>query len=85
MDGNVPAEEAAIAEIRKREVNGLIELPKPSALQRGDRVRILHGPFSGQLAIYADMRSRERIEVLLRLLGGQQRVILPRVDIETVP
>jgi hypothetical protein len=28
------------------------------------------------------MKSRERVEVLLALLGGQQRVTLPRDDLE---
>jgi hypothetical protein len=47
-------------------------------LRRGDRVRILRWPFNGQLAIYAGMRPREGVEVLLALLGGQQRVELAR-------
>ena len=57
---DVPARvpDRVIAEIHKREVGGLIELPKPTPLRRGDRVRILHGPFSGHLAIFADMKPR---------------------------
>jgi len=42
------------------------------------------GPFQGQLALYAGMKPRERVEVLLALLGGQQRVTLPKGDIEAV-
>jgi transcriptional antiterminator RfaH len=83
MDGITPAKvpDAVIAEIQSRERNGLIELPKPRGLRRGDPVKILRGSFSGQLAIYADMKPRERVEVLLRLLGGEQRVILAKQDI----
>jgi transcription antitermination factor NusG len=75
MDGVGPAKvaDAVIAEIRRREVDGLIELPM-LPLRRGVRVKILRGPFSGHLAIFADMRPRQRCEVLLRLLGGQHRV-----------
>jgi transcriptional antiterminator RfaH len=73
-----------IAEIRKREVRGLIELPRPSAFRPGDRVRILRGPFTDHLAIYSNMRPRERVEVLLRLLGGEHRVILAKQDIEAL-
>jgi transcription antitermination factor NusG len=61
-----------------------VELPKPRGLRRGDPVKFLHGPFSGRLAIYGDMKPRERVEVLLRLLGGEQRVILAKQDIEAL-
>ena len=86
MDGARPAKVAdeVIAEIRRRETNGLIELPPPSPLWRGARVRILRGPFTGHLAIFADMRPRQRVEILLQLLGGEQRVTLAQKDIEVV-
>jgi len=45
-------------------------------------VRVTHGPFSGQLGLYQGQRPRERVLVLLALLGGQQRVTLPKDDIE---
>ena len=38
--------------------------------------RFLSGPFNGHLAIFADMKPRERAEVLLRLLGGELRAEL---------
>ena len=86
MDGVGPAKvpDTVIDEIRLREVDGLIELVPPPTLRRGVRVRILHGPFSGCLAVYADMRPRERVEILLQLLGGEQRVTLAKKDIEVV-
>ena len=86
MDGIRPAKvpDAVITEIRGREVGGLIDLPKPPPLRRGARVRILRGPFTDHLAIFADMRPRERVEILLQLLGGQQKVMLAQQDIEAV-
>jgi transcriptional antiterminator RfaH len=86
MDGAAPAKvpDPVIAEIRQREVNGLIELAPAPAPRRGDRVRILQGPFAGHLAIFADMKPRERVEILLQLLGGQQKVELARDAIEAV-
>ena len=69
-----------IAEVRSRELEGAIELP--SKLRRGDRVRVLRGPFRDQLAIYAGMSGRDRVAVLLRLLGGEHRVLLPRSHVE---
>ena len=84
MDGIQPAKvpDPVIEEIRSRERDGLIDLPKPPPLRRGARVRILRGPFTGHLAIFADMRPRQRVEILLQLLGGEQRVTLAKKDIE---
>ena len=87
MDGVAPAKVplTVITELRKRAgEDGLIDLPKAPALRRGDRVRILRGPFTGHLAIFADMKPRERVEILLQLLGGGQRVTLAKGDIEAV-
>jgi transcription antitermination factor NusG len=91
MNGLGPAHLAddAIAEIRSREHNGLIDLPKPLSLSRrrlrsGDPVCIVHGPFIGRLAVYAGMKPQERVEVLLCLLGREQRVIMAKQDIEAI-
>jgi len=84
MDGEHPARvsEQVIAGLRAREVCGAVELPKSSGFKPGDHVKILGGPFRGQLALYAGMKPHQRVEVLLTLLGGQQRVSLPRDAIE---
>ena len=86
MDGIQPARvpDAVIAEIHTRERDGFVMLPKAPGLRRGDRVHVVHGPFQGQLGIYAGMRARQRVEVLLTLLGGQQRVELARGDVEAI-
>ena len=86
MDGEHPARvpDQVIAGIRAREVRGAVELPKSSGLKPGDHVKVLGGPFRGQLALYAGMKSHQRVELLLALLGSQQRVILPRADVEAL-
>src|SRR5262245_15030282 len=86
MDGMVPARvpDAVIDEIRAREVGGLIELPKPPSVRPGDAVRILRGPFEGKLAIYAGMKPRQRVEVLLSLLGSKQRMTLAADAVEAI-
>jgi transcriptional antiterminator RfaH len=82
MDGEIPAKvpDAVITEIRSRERKGAIELPPK--LRPGDRVRVLRGPFRDQLAIYAGMSGRDRVAVLLRLLGGERLIGLHRSDVE---
>jgi len=84
MRGDRPAEvaDAVIAEIRARERGGLVELPKREKFRAGEAVRVTQGAFAGHLALFAGQRPRERVLVLLALLGGQQRVTLPKDYIE---
>ena len=77
-----PVPDHIITDLRFREKNGLVQLPQKPGLQRGDQVRINAGPFENHLAIYHGMKSRERVEVLLAMLGSVQRVELARRDIE---
>ena len=86
MDGLQPARvpDGVIDALRKREKNGFVMLPPPPTLRRGDRVRILRGPFADHLAVYAGMRAHERVEVLLQLLGGMQAVTMARRDIKAL-
>ena len=86
MDGITPAvvPDTVVTSLKTREVNGLIELPPPPRFRRGDRVRILHGPLAGQLGLFAGMKPRERVAVLLTLLGGSRRVELAGSAVERV-
>ena len=86
MAGDGPAQlgDHIIDELRARERGGAVELPRREKFKAGDRVRILQGPFEGHLGLYAGMRPHERVLVLLALLGGEQRVELPKADIEAV-
>jgi transcriptional antiterminator RfaH len=87
LDGDRPAKvpDKVIDDLKSRERNGLIVLPPPPHLQRGDQVRILRGPFAGHLAIYDGMRPRERVVALLTLLGAVQRVELAKRDVVVAP
>jgi transcriptional antiterminator RfaH len=84
MDGVGPAKvpDTVIAEIGSRERGGLIELPRREKFKAGDRVKVLQGPFADHFGLYAGMRGRDRVLVLLALLGGQQKVELLRESIE---
>ena len=86
MDGEVPARvpDADIAEIKLRERNGFVELPRPRGLAPGMRVKVLQGPLQAQIGLLAALRPHERVLVLLNLLGGQQRVELARNAIEVI-
>jgi transcriptional antiterminator RfaH len=86
MSGSEPARlnDHIVDEIKARERSGLVVLPKRAAFHTGETVRVAHGPFAGHLALYAEQRPRERVLVLLALLGSQQRVELAKDDIEAV-
>jgi transcriptional antiterminator RfaH len=87
LDGAAPARvpDGVIDEIRSRERGGLVEMPRRELARVGDPVRVVRGPFQGQLGIYAGMKPRERVEVLLAILGGAQRVTLAADAVEPVP
>jgi transcriptional antiterminator RfaH len=74
-----------IASIRERERGGVVQLPEAPRPRAGDRVRVSGGPFQGHFGLYAGMRPHERVEVLLAVLGSQQRVTLPQGDIALAP
>jgi transcriptional antiterminator RfaH len=87
MNGAGPAAvpEGVIADLKGRETGGLIDLPQPPKFRTGDRLRVTSGPFAGHVGLYAGMRPRERVEVLLAILGGSQRVTLAVDAVEAVP
>ena len=86
MDGEQPARvpDAVIAEIKSRERNGFVELPRPHGFVPGMRVRVISGPLSEKIGMLALLKPHERVIVLLHLLGGDQRVDLALNAIEAV-
>ena len=88
MDGFAPAivPDAVVASLKAREVSGLIELPPPPPrFRRGDYVRVLRGPLKGHVGLYAGMKPRDRVAVLLTMLGGSRRAELAGADVERWP
>ena len=52
--------------------------------QKGDRVRILEGPMSGYQGIYLAKTSKERVTILLNILGKQSTVYIPADYLEEI-
>jgi transcriptional antiterminator RfaH len=83
MNGTAPAAvpDGIIAALRARESeDGLFDLPRPPKFRPGDRV--LHGPLAGHIGLFAAMRPRERVSLLLSWLG---RVELAADALERLP
>ena len=74
MDGTTPAKvpDPMIAEIRSRECKGAVWLAS----------KLRPGQIGCVLAIYAGMSGRDRVAVLLRLLGGEHRTLMHSFDVE---
>jgi transcriptional antiterminator RfaH len=86
MAGDRPArlDDAIIADLQRRERNGLVKLPQPPHLHRGQRVRVISGPMEGQLGIYEGMTGKDRERVLLELLGRKVRIELSAKHLEPI-
>jgi transcription antitermination factor NusG len=82
--GSAPAKVpmSVIDDLKSREVNGYVVLPQAQGLKPGDRVRVVRGLLQGQIGLVAGMQPRQRVEVLLTLLGASRSVVLPKGDIE---
>ena len=61
---------------------GFVRLPdkpppaSPFVFKRGERVKIIGGPFEGVRAIHSGMRAGDRERVLLQLLGSKARPVM---------
>lgn len=70
--------------IQKREgENGLVKLPKPPRLIRGQPIHITSGSFVGRVGVYDGMIGTDRVRVLLNLLGRSVPVSLRTADIQS--
>ena len=85
-DGGRPAHvsDHIIEALRAREgPDGLIRLPAkpaPRGLLRGDRLHVVRGAFTGLDGFYQGQAPRDRIRILLTILGAARTIELPSDD-----
>lgn len=85
MSGDRPAavHDDVIDGIRSRERGGFVKLPAhPKRLKKGDHVRVSKGSFCGHVGLCDGTPSRERVKILLELLGRKVSVELRETDLE---
>jgi transcriptional antiterminator RfaH len=76
-DVPTPAPDHVIAMLKDREdAAGFIQLDRPPQFRLGDKIRVVEGLFSDCLGLYDGMPDRDRVAVLLDLLGRKVRVLL---------
>jgi transcriptional antiterminator RfaH len=65
----------------REDANGFIQLDHRSRFLLGEKVRVLSGPFSDNLALFDGMGDRDRVAILLDLLGRKVRV---SIDVDMI-
>ena len=74
-DGPTLLAGAIIAALKAREIDGVVRRPV-AALDIGQNVRIEGGPLDGLIGQVLEMREKDRVLVLLRLLNQQTKVLV---------
>jgi transcriptional antiterminator RfaH len=83
-NGEFPSQvpEHVVSLLKGREdTQGYIQIDCEPRFKAGDKVRILEGVFCDSLGLYEGMSDRDRVAILLDLLGRKVRVFL---DVETI-
>jgi len=60
----------------REDLSGFVKLDYRPQFRAGDKIRVLDGAFSSCLGLFEGMAERERIAILLDLLGRKVRVVL---------
>jgi transcriptional antiterminator RfaH len=87
FNGEQPARipSGVIQDLKAREdEHGFVGLPRRPQFAPGDQVRIVDGVFSACLGLFEGMADRERVAVLLDLLGRKVRVVMDEVMLAAV-
>jgi transcriptional antiterminator RfaH len=77
--GDVPSsiDSSIISTLKSREnTQGFIQLERRPRFAIGDKVRVREGIFSDSLGLFEGVDDRERVTILLDLLGRKVRVVL---------
>ena len=76
-DDPTPVPDGVVESLKQREdASGIIKLDCRPRFRAGDKIRVLDGAFSSCLGLFEGMAERERIAILLDLLGRKVRVVL---------
>ena len=78
-NGEFPAKvpEQVVGMLKSREdAKGYVQLDCKARFRAGDKVRVLEGVFCDCLGLYEGMPDRDRVAILLDLLGRKVRVLL---------
>ena len=76
-DEPAPVPSQVVLELQaRRDDKGLIPLVEGPRFNRGDKVRVLDGVFGTCVGLFEGITDKERVSILLELLGRKVRVVL---------
>jgi transcriptional antiterminator RfaH len=76
-DEPAPVPPAVVTALQGREdAGGFVQLEQRPRFAPGERVRIVDGVFADSLGLFEGMADRERVAILLDLLGRKVRILL---------
>jgi len=84
-DGDRPAAvpQHVIDALKRREdAGGFVQLDRRPRFAPGDKIRVVGGAFCDSVGLYEGLSSRERVAILLELLGRKVRIVLDSETIE---
>lgn len=84
--GPIPISERIIQEIKKREINGFIELDKYGGKPEiGDEIEIMEGPLKGMRGIFKkEITEKERVLILLSYVSYQGQLIIEKKKLKKI-
>jgi transcriptional antiterminator RfaH len=78
-----PLPDQVIATIRARvDGDGLVAMDSAASFKPGDAVKVAEGPFADLEGIFVDLADRDRVAILLRLLGREVKVTVRADQLE---
>jgi transcriptional antiterminator RfaH len=76
-DDPAPVPPDVVAALQRREdTAGYVKLERRQQFAPGERVRVLDGVFADNLGLFEGMADKERVAILLDLLGRKVRILL---------
>jgi transcription antitermination factor NusG len=87
QEGPIPIPEEIIQQIKKREINGYVELEKYGEIPRiGDEIEIMEGPMKGLRGVFRkELTDKERVVILLNYVSYQGQLIIEKKKLKKVP
>jgi len=80
-----PVSDQVVTNLKQREdAAGFVQLERWPQFRLGDKIRVLEGAFSDCLGLYEGMTDKDRVAILLDLLGRKVRVLLDAEGVAAV-
>jgi transcriptional antiterminator RfaH len=74
-----------VDEIRARELDGgLVKLEQPPPFRKGETVHIIGGPLTDQVGLFQCLNEKDRVSVLLDMLGRKLEVQVPLQTVSAI-